>query len=274
MRRVRTSIISQLDELGVRVQAHKRATPTPAMSTRTYDDMEAPGHSLAHLQVCAKGLRDAIVGGFSKGIKVAKIALENAQEDFKTTVTRTGEAARWKHGVANSWLEKGKEICGTLLEEAVEAFREAEREGAKTRIRLMESNCEELEDLADKVKKQAVSETEPEPLIELGEEIEYKRDNVVNLAQMLKENMPNEFKERALQDSAKMAKDGQRKLCDLRACLEFCSFDSEASSYSGPAPSAAEAVPESRPLWNFRGGGPESGQLVFATVTAGAGPGR
>ncbi len=69
-----------------------------------------------------------------------------------------------------------------MLEEAVEAFREAEREGAETRIRLMESNCEELEDLADKVEKQPVSETEREPLIELGEEIEYKRDNVVNLA--------------------------------------------------------------------------------------------
>jgi hypothetical protein len=123
-----------------------------------------------HLQVCTKGLRDAMVGGFSKGIKVAKIALENAQADFKTTETRTGEVARWKHGVADSWLEKGKEICRTLLEEAVEAFCEAEeREGAETRIRLMESHCEELEDLADKVEKQAVSETELEPLIELGE---------------------------------------------------------------------------------------------------------
>jgi hypothetical protein len=33
VRRVRTSITSQLDELRARVQAHKRATPTPAMST-------------------------------------------------------------------------------------------------------------------------------------------------------------------------------------------------------------------------------------------------
>ncbi len=166
-----------------------------------------------HLQVCAKGLRDATVGGFSKGIKVAKMALENAQEDFQMTAKRTGEAAKWKQSVYDSWLEKGKEVYGTLLEEAI---REAEeREGAETRIRLMESHCEELDDLADKVEKQAVSETEPEPLIELGEEIEYRRENVVNLAQMLKEDMPNKFKERAqraLQESAKMAKEGQRKL--------------------------------------------------------------
>jgi hypothetical protein len=41
-----------------------------------------------------------MVGGFSKGIKVAKIALENTLEDFKVTVARTGEAARRKqtHG--------------------------------------------------------------------------------------------------------------------------------------------------------------------------------
>jgi hypothetical protein len=33
VRRVMTAITLQLDELGVRVQAHKRAMPTPAMST-------------------------------------------------------------------------------------------------------------------------------------------------------------------------------------------------------------------------------------------------
>jgi uncharacterized protein YicC (UPF0701 family) len=80
---------------------------------------------------------------------------------------RTGEAARLKQGITDRWLEKGKEVCGTLLEEAVEDIREAkEREGTETRVRLMESHCEELEDLTDKVEKQAVSETEPEPLIE------------------------------------------------------------------------------------------------------------
>jgi hypothetical protein len=54
----------------------------------------------------------------------------------------------------------------------------------------METNCDELADLADRVEKQAINETEPEPLIELGEEIEYRRENVANLAKMLKENSP------------------------------------------------------------------------------------
>jgi hypothetical protein len=93
--------------------------------------MNALARSLAHLQVCAKGLRDATVGGFSKGIKVAKMALENAQEDFQTTVKRTGEAAKWKQGVYDSWFEKGREVCGALLEGVVEAIRESEERGSQ-----------------------------------------------------------------------------------------------------------------------------------------------
>jgi hypothetical protein len=89
-----------------------------------------------------------------------------------------------------------------------------EREGAETKIRLMESHCEELESLADQVEKQAVSETESELLIELEEEMEYKKDNVVSLAQARKETIPVEFKERAqraVQDSAKIAREGKRR---------------------------------------------------------------
>ncbi len=216
VRKVMAVIRVQLDDLGKRVEAHRRATPTSAFSRRTYDDMDTPARSLAHLQVCTKGLRDAIVGGFSKGIKVAKIALENALEDFKVTIARTGEAARWKQGVTDEWYNKGKEVCGNLLEESVGALREAEeREGAETKVQLMESQCEELESLADQVEKQAVTETEPEPLIELEEEMEYKKGNVVSLAQALKETIPAEFKERAQQaiwDSAKIAEEGKRQL--------------------------------------------------------------
>jgi hypothetical protein len=194
------AITAQLDDLGRRVEIHRRATPTPAFSTQTQDNMDAPARSLAHLQVCAKGLRDAMVGGFSKGIKVAMIALENALEDYRVTIARTGEAARWKHGVADKWYDKGKEVCGTLLEESQGALRGAEeREGAEAKIRLMESNYEELESLADQVEKQATSEMEPELLIELEEEMEYKKDNMVSLAQALKETILVEFKERARQ---------------------------------------------------------------------------
>ncbi len=99
-KRVMASIRAQLDDLGKRVENHKRATPTPAFATRAYDDTDAPGRSLADLQTCARGLRDATVGGFSKGIKVAKIAVENTMEDIKVTIARTAKACKWRHGVA------------------------------------------------------------------------------------------------------------------------------------------------------------------------------
>jgi hypothetical protein len=65
--------------------------------------------------------------------------------------------------------------------------------------------------------------------------------------------------------TAGIRQDGQRgqlKLGDLKARLEFRSFDSEAGSYRDPAPSAAEVVPGSRPF---------SGNLVGDGARIGAG---
>ncbi len=258
VRKVMAATTAQLDALGKRVEIHRRATLTPALSTRTYDDMDAPARSLAHLQVCAKSLRDTIVGGFSKGIKVAKIALENALEDYRVTVARTGEAARWMHGVADEWYEKGKEVCRDLLEESAGAIREAEeREGAETKIRLMESHCEELENLADQVEKQAVSETARAADRAGG-------GDGVQEGQLGESGTGSEGHHSGriqgvcatVQDSAKIAREGKRRLGDLRARLEFRSFDSEAGSYRGPVGSAMKAGPESRPL----SGAPERGR--------------
>ncbi len=149
--------------------------------------------------------------------------------------------------MADEWYNKGKEVCGTLLEESVGALQEAEaREGAEAKVRLMESQCEELESLANQVEKQAATETKTEPLIELEEELEYKKGNMASLAQTLKETIPAEFKERAQQairDSAKIAEEGKRRLGDLRARLEFRSADSEAGSYKGPVGLVVEAGP-------------------------------
>jgi hypothetical protein len=265
-KRVMASIRAQLDDLGKRVETHKRATLSPAFATRTYNDMDAPARSLAHLQVCAKGLRDATVGGFSKGIKVAKIAVENAKVDFKVSIARTAEACKWRRGVAEEWYAKGEEVCGNLLEDAEKALGEGEeREAAEAKVRLMESECEELASLADQVEKQAATETEPEPLIELAEEMEHKKGNVASLGQTLKETIPVEFKERAqqaIQDSVKIAEEGKRRLGQLRARLQFRSANSEAGSYrgsmglgaaAGPGHRFPEGEPEER-----KGGGEDS----------------
>ncbi len=65
---------------------HKRPTPNPAASTRAVDFMGAPARSLGHLQGCADALREAMEGQYSKGIKAAKKAMENAKLDFKATI--------------------------------------------------------------------------------------------------------------------------------------------------------------------------------------------
>jgi hypothetical protein len=54
-KRVMGSIRTQLDELGNKSEKRKRPTPTPAFATRTYDDMDAPSRSLAHLQAAREG---------------------------------------------------------------------------------------------------------------------------------------------------------------------------------------------------------------------------
>jgi hypothetical protein len=258
-KRVMNSIRSQLDDLGKRAENHKRPTPTPAFVTRTYDDMDAPGRSLAHLQTCARGLRDATTGGFSKGIKMAKIVVENAIEDFKVTVARTADVCKWRHGVAEEWYVRGKEVCGDLLEEAGQAPKEAEaREAAEAKVRIMESECEELASLAEQAEKQAATEVEPEPLIELAEEMEQRKETMESLGQSLKETIPAEFKERAqqaVQDSVRIAEEGRRWLGHVRARLEFRSADSEAGSYRGPVGAGTAAADHwRRPL----GGAPEA----------------
>ncbi len=118
------SLQSQLEELAARVEKHKRPTPTPAFNTRTLDSMGAPACSLAHLQSCADGLRDAMEGGYSMGIKTARIATENAKSDFKATIDRIAEASRWKRGVIEDWLSRGEVVCAGLMEEAEEVFEE------------------------------------------------------------------------------------------------------------------------------------------------------
>jgi hypothetical protein len=183
---VMASIRAQLDDLGARAENHKRPTPTPALATRAYDDMDAPARSLAHLQGCAKGLRDATVGGYSKGIKVARIAMENAIGDFKATIVRTQEASRWKHGIAEEWHAKGEDVCRNIMEEAAEALKEAEaREEAEAKARIMEDGCEELADLTEQAGKQISAEAETEHLIELEDEMEQRKDTVEDLCRSL-----------------------------------------------------------------------------------------
>jgi hypothetical protein len=241
------SLRAQLDDLGARAENHKRPTPTPALATRTNDDMDAPARSLAHLQLCVKGLRDATVRGYSRGIKVARIATENAIVDFKATTARIQEANRLKCGVAENWYAKGEEVCGNLVEEVAEALKAAEaREEAEAKVRNMEDQCDKLANLTEQAGKQIPAKAETEHLIELEEEMEQRKDTVEDLGRALKETVPAELKERveqAVQGSIKMVEKGKRYVEHVRARLEFISADSESGSYKGPTGKGAAANP-------------------------------
>jgi vancomycin permeability regulator SanA len=80
-RKVLEHLQSQLMELAERVDKHKRPTPNPAASTRAVDAMGAPARSLGHLLGCADVLREATKGQYSKGIRAAMKAMENAKLD-------------------------------------------------------------------------------------------------------------------------------------------------------------------------------------------------
>jgi hypothetical protein len=119
-RKVLDHLQSQLIELADRVEKHKRPTPNPASNMRAVDAMGAPVRSLVNLQTCTDGLREAMEGGYSIGIKAAKKATENAKSDFKTTIDRIAEASRWKRGTIEDWLSRGEVVCAGLMEEAEE----------------------------------------------------------------------------------------------------------------------------------------------------------
>jgi polyhydroxyalkanoate synthesis regulator phasin len=141
--------------------------------------MGAPAHSLGNLLGCAEALREATKGQYSKGIKAAIKAMENAKLDYKATIDRVAEASKWKEGMIKDWINKGELACGDLMEKAEEVLKEAEkREEAEAKIWIMEGQCEELADLATQAGKQVPAEAKVEVLEELEEEIDQRKEMV------------------------------------------------------------------------------------------------
>jgi hypothetical protein len=239
-RKVLDHLQSQLIELADRVDKHKRPTPNPASSTRAVDAMGAPVRSLANLQSCADALKEAMEGQYSIGIKAARKAMGNAKSDFKATIDRIAEASRWKKGTIEDWLSRGEVVCANLMEEVL---KKAEaREEAEAKIQIMESQCEELAELAEQAGNQIPAEAEAELLIDLEDEIGQRKEMVGDLGRALKKTVPEELKgrvEEAIQESVTIAKKGRRYMDHVKTRLEFGSKDSESSSYKG----AAGAIP-------------------------------
>jgi hypothetical protein len=242
-RKVLEHLQSQLRELAERVDKHKRPTPNPAASTRAADTMGAPARSLGHLLGCAEVLREATKGQYSKGIRAAMKAMENAKLDFKATIDRVAEASKWKKEMVEDWTSSGELACVKLIEEAEEVLKEAEvREEAEAKVRIMEGQCEELAGLATQAGKQVIAEAEVEALEELEEEIDQRKGLVGDLGRALRETIPEELKDRmeeAMKESVVMATKGRWYVDYVKTRLDFGSKDSESSSYKA----AAGAVP-------------------------------
>jgi hypothetical protein len=178
---------TRLRELADRVEKHKRPTPNPAGCTRAANSMGAPARSLGNLVGCAEVLKEAMEERYSKGIRAGMKAMENAKRDYKATIDRLAEACKWKAETTNGWIDKGEVACGNLLERAEAALKEAEeKEEAEAKIRIMETQCEELVNLAVQAGKQVPAEAEAEVLEELEEEMDHREGMVGDLGRALR----------------------------------------------------------------------------------------
>ncbi len=261
-RKVLEHLQSQQRELAEKVEKHKRPTPNPAASTRAEDAIGTPTRSLGNLLGCAKALREATKGQYSKGIKAAIKAMENAKADFKATIDRVAEASKWKQGMIEDWTNKGELACADLMEKAEEALKEAEmREEAEAKVRIMESQCEELADLAAQAGKQVPAEAEVEVLEELEEEIDQRKEMVGDLGRALRETIPEGLKDRmeeAMKESIVIVTKGRRYVDHVKTRLDF-SKDSESGSSkaaAGTAPGGWQTAAEE--LGEASGEGSES----------------
>jgi hypothetical protein len=232
-RNVMEYLQSRLKELADRVEKHKRPTPNPAASTRAANSMGAPARSLGNLVGCAEALKEAIKGRYSKGIRAGMKAFENARADYETTIGRIADAYRWKAETTNGWLSKGELACGNLMGRAEAALKEAEeKEEAEAKIRIMETQCEELTGLAVQAGKQVPAEAKVEVLEELEEEMDHGEEMVGDLGRSLRETIPEGLKDRveeAIKESAAIAAKGRRFVDHVKTRLDF-SKDSESSS--------------------------------------------
>jgi hypothetical protein len=194
--------------------------------------MGASVRSLGNLTGCADALKQAIASQYSMGIRASMKAMENAKLDFRNTIDRLAEANRWSPETKEDWIQRGELVSGNLLEEAGAALKEAEeREEAEAKVRLMETQCEELVNLTAQAGRQVPAEAEAEVLEELEEDMDHREELVETLGQTLMDAVPESLKarvEEAMRESVAVAAKGRRFVDHVRARLDF-SKDSESS---------------------------------------------
>ncbi len=118
-------------------------------------------------------------------------------EDFQITLERIRMATKWDEEMVTAWEEKGKNIFGSILEEAESALNRAEvREADETRVQIMEACQDKLVALVATVHDETEEKCQDQ-LNNLGEEVEYNKSNVASIAQMVKGTVDEGLSKRA-----------------------------------------------------------------------------
>jgi hypothetical protein len=173
--------------------------------------------------------------------------------------------------MTSSWEEKGKSVCGNILEEADAALKSAKvKEADEARVRIMEASRDKLVALVDTVHDET-EEKDQDQLNDLGEEVEYNKSHMTSIAQMVKGTVDKGLSkraQRAFDEFMEVARIGQQMLEVIQMRLDFYSRESEAGSYLGGATrggreGARGATLEQPPALDARGGQPGGGSFHF-----------
>ncbi len=106
-------------------------------------------------------------------------------------------ATKWDEEMVTVWEEKGKNIFGSILEEAESALKRAEvREADEARVQIMEACQDKLVALVATVHDET-EEKDQDQLNDLGEEVEYNKSNMASIAQMVKGTVDEGLSKRA-----------------------------------------------------------------------------
>jgi hypothetical protein len=136
----------------------------------------------------------------------------------------------------------------------------------------MEASRDRLVALVDTVQDKMEGKDQDQ-LIDLGEEVEYNKDNIASIAQMIKGTVNEGLSKRPFDESMEAAKLGWQKLEVLQTRLEFHSVDLEVGSYLGGATRGGQEAGgnpawERPPAWGTSegqaaGGGRLEGSVLY-----------
>jgi hypothetical protein len=163
-----------------------------------------PQPAVKYLEDSARGARNAIIRGFEVGFQISKFYLEKSLEDVRTILERIAIAAKWVRRQSLHWRKRERMSAAACSRKPDLAPKRAEdREANEARVLIMEASRDRLVALVNIVQDKT-EEKDQDQLIDLGEEMDYSKDNVASMAHMIKgtvHEVLSKRSERALDES-------------------------------------------------------------------------